>query len=487
MPKVEEESLLETTDGEASEDICASCGAQLEGGHSFCPKCGEKRPSRRAIPTKRLACGCCTCCACLGICMVVIAICACVYLNQIVKIGLHAVGSALLGVDVSVEEVDVRLDQGRASMANLIVASPEGYKEDLFQLGRFDFDVAPSSLLSGWLSDFTNPVVIEDLSVFDVGVNIENKLFSTENNAQTVVSHMDQTTKSISPDLEQKVMHPELPDLQTGIKAMEVKIRVDSLKIRNISISASLPPLPAVRYVLKEVEVQDVGKKGDGVYLYEFIEIFVRALLMSVVKAAPESVQVNLASAFGEDLWKELDVGHVLFDSGKGLERIGEFAGWVSAQAALMPLKMAAMGAKIGAKSVGMGVKMNEEALKIGTELTGAMENARMKALNEQVALGAKAAEEAAKVSLAFTNGFARAFAAVGLANRRCRRICACRSAARASDGVGAVTPAWGPLAGARCLRGQGLASDPHRHSPGNSPGEVGTVDLWLAWSGCFS
>mmetsp|Transcript_28639 Transcript_28639/g.79918 ORF Transcript_28639/g.79918 Transcript_28639/m.79918 type:complete len:412 (+) Transcript_28639:99-1334(+) len=410
MTKVEELSLLDS-DEEESEDMCAACGAQMQDGDAFCPKCGEKRQTSRGIPAKRVACGCCACFACLGVVALIVVLCLCLHLNQIIKVGLHVVGSALLGVDVSADAVNVRLDQGRASITNLTVASPEGFRDDLFQLRRFVFDVAPSSILSGWTSDFTKPVVIEDFSVFDVAVNIENKLPSMENNAKDILSHMDRTTTQVAPKVEQEVTHPETPDAQTGIKAMEVRIRVDRLWIRNISVSAAFPPLPLVRYVLKEVEVQDVGKKGDGVYLYEFIEIFVRALLMSVVKAAPESVQVNLASAFGEDLWKELDVGHVLFDSGKGLERIGEFAGWVSAQAALMPLKMAAMGAKIGAKSVGMGVKMNEEALKIGTELTGAMENARMKALNEQVALGAKAAEEAAKVSLAFTNGFARAFA----------------------------------------------------------------------------
>mmetsp|Transcript_23575 Transcript_23575/g.67532 ORF Transcript_23575/g.67532 Transcript_23575/m.67532 type:complete len:418 (-) Transcript_23575:207-1460(-) len=415
MPKkiVEEESLIGSEEDSTEAVFCEACGASLEGDHAFCPKCGAKRPSQSAV-AKRLACGCCACCGCLGLTLIAVVFCLAFYLNDILKVGVHTVGSAFMGVDVSLDAVNIGLMSGRASITNLTVASPPGYNENLFELDRFVFDVAPASLMHGWASDFVKPIIIEDFTVYGCEVNLEAKMLSQENNALTVISHMDQTTKKISPEVEEEIKdeveHPKLPDVQTSIKAMEMKIRVDRLSMQNISVSASFPPIPAVRYTLREVEVRDVGKKTDGVYMYEFIDIFVRALLMSVVKGAPAAVRVNLASAFGEDLWKNLDVSHILFDNGNGLEKLGEFAGWVSGEAALMPIKAAAMGAEIGAKAVGMGAKMNWEALKLGTKINSAVLNANTKAINEQVALGAKATETAAKLGLAFTNGMTKAF-----------------------------------------------------------------------------
>jgi len=268
--------------------------------------------------------------------------------------------------------------------------------------------------LSAWLSSFAKPIVLEEVRLQDTAVSIDMRSMTAgESNAQKIVDHMNRVTAKVAPEVHEQIFNPKLPDAKTavheGIKAMEVKIQVGKVVLQNISASVIIEPLAPVSYTLSTILITDVGKKEGGVYLYEFIEILVRALLMSVLKSAPDNVQANMAKAFGTDLWKTMDFAMVRFDSGRGLEEVGEFAGWASTQAALLPIKMAAQGAKVTADAIGVGAKLNQEVLEVGARMTGMATKGQLAATNAQVELGTKAAATAAKMGLAFSNGVTQA------------------------------------------------------------------------------
>mmetsp|Transcript_58605 Transcript_58605/g.115227 ORF Transcript_58605/g.115227 Transcript_58605/m.115227 type:complete len:433 (-) Transcript_58605:121-1419(-) len=410
----------EERSGDSSESqpevLCTQCGRAFESDEMFCPKCGSQRPVGNCATrfrNSRTAC-CCICLVSFALIVGLSAWCIRLYMDSWTKFGVETVGSSLLGVPVSVESVSISLMEGRASIARLSVASPEGYKTDIFDLGRFVFDIGPLSALKAWLTDFSTPMVIEEVTIYDCGVSIEAKGFAMANsNAQEIVDHLNDATMKISPEINKEVMHPDMPDAKTaaneGVKAMEVRLRVDKVRLHNISVMVTLEPMAPIQYTLPRVELKDVGKEGNGVYLYEFMEVLVRALLMAVIKAAPANIQANLASAFGKNLWKELDYVGLQFDSGNGMEKIGEFTGWVSKEAALLPLRIAEQSAALGVKATGIGARITGEALNVGAQLTNAATQAQVAATTGQAALGLKAMNTFGQIGTAFTNGFTKA------------------------------------------------------------------------------
>jgi len=407
------DSTRSRSEDEDEEDqaACTKCGAELRPSAKFCPACGEKRQEVSSLTSEKKAMGCCCgCCAVTAIGASIAVVCLVLALNSFIKFAVQSVGSTLMGVPVTLDSVNFSVMQGRVSITELDVASPQGYTDDLFKLGRFVFDVSPLSLLWGWMSDFTKPIELEDVSLKHLGVWIDMKVLPTpKSNAQAVVSHMNEEVGQVAKIAPQ--LTTPLPTLspQDTMKVGMAKIKADRVELSNISASVTIEPLAPISYTLDRILIEDVGKKHDGVYLYEFIEILVRAILMSVIKASPSNIQSNLAKGFGEDLWRELDFATVNFDMGNGLEKLGEFSGWVSAQAAMMPLKMAAKGAEVTAKAVQAGTDMNTKALEIGSKLTGMSISTQAKATNAGVQASAKAAEEMAKLSTSFTNGFSTA------------------------------------------------------------------------------
>jgi hypothetical protein len=70
-------------------------------------------------------------------------------LNRVVKAGIERGGGIVLGVPVTVEDVDVSLFSGRAELTNLVMGSPEGYEsEQMLKLERCYLEMKFRSLLS---------------------------------------------------------------------------------------------------------------------------------------------------------------------------------------------------------------------------------------------------------------------------------------------------------------------------------------------------
>merc|ERR1711933_668485 len=100
---------------------------------------------------------------------------------------------------------------------------------------------------------------------------------------------------------------------QTAYDISQHKIKAKRIEIANISVKACIHPLcdgilhgqGPLEYGLKQVLITDVGMESNGVTLLEFAEIFVRAILMSVVKSAPEQIRLNLVRILGDTLYKK--------------------------------------------------------------------------------------------------------------------------------------------------------------------------------------
>lgn len=384
------------TDSDGTE--CQACGKALPSNAAFCSKCGTKQYQSSCNP-KRI---CCCCCCCCGITILIVgcAVAALLFfMNGWVKVAIETVGTAVLGVKVSLDSINIGLIEGRVSINDLKVTSPQGYDDRFMELGRFVFDLSPVSVLTGYFSGFMKPIVLEEVTLTNLGVIIDmSALTGGNSNVEAIVDHMNQVVgQTIAPVLPSTQPPSTEEVMDIGLKVMSAKVEADRIRMANISAAVSIAGWSPIEYTLNEILIEDVGKKHDGVYVYELIEILVRSLLMAVIQAAPENIRANLAMAFGQNLARELDYAALHFDMGQGLEKVGEFTGWAAKEVALLPVRMATTGAKL-----------TGEALEVGTALTGFGIKANMAAAKLGMDASLKAAEAMAKLTQGFTSGFLR-------------------------------------------------------------------------------
>jgi len=394
---------------------CTKCGRMLAPDVEFCPKCGTRREDldRRCCRCSCLRC--CCCCWCylfLSTALLVAAGVGLAYsMNFWAKVGVEQVGNAVFGTDVTLGAINLGLSHGRATVTNMTVSSPPGYKGSFLNLGRFVFDLSARSVLAAWLSDWIAPIELQQLSVKDIRVFIDMNWTGSEDasapgheavsNAQSIVYNMNKAVEDVpTPSPEEA--------LDIGLHAIEAKVKVGKVEFSNINASILIRPFMSVpiTWDLKEVLVRDIGENGNGVYLWEFVEILSRAILMAVIRGAPENIRANLAKVLGPGLFKDMDFSEIMYDTGEGLCTLSQFTGWAAGEATLLPLKFTAMQARITGKAIAMQTAMNLKSMEVGTKLTGMGIRANVAATNAVVKAGVKANEEVMKLRNAFTTGW---------------------------------------------------------------------------------
>mmetsp|Transcript_28667 Transcript_28667/g.89346 ORF Transcript_28667/g.89346 Transcript_28667/m.89346 type:complete len:430 (-) Transcript_28667:65-1354(-) len=404
-------STLSDSDEEPSIQ-CTTCGHSLASDVVFCPKCGTKRED---LDRGCCRCGWRCCCCCCGylllntVLLTGVVVALVLSMNIWVKAGVEEVGDAVFGTHVTIGAMNLGLAHGRASITNMTVESPPGFDGSFLGLGRFVFDLSPRSILAAWLSGWIAPVDLRELAIQNVSVLIDMNWSTsadrhTTSNAQTIVQHMNKATEPLpTPSPE------EVADI--GLHALSAKIKVGRVELSNISAGVLLRPFlhVPVSYEIKRVVVADIGEKSDGVYLWEFVEILSRAILMAVIRAAPGNIRANLAKVFGQTLFKDMDFKEIMYDAGEGLCKISKFSGWATGEAALLPLKFAALEARITGKTIATEARLGLKATEVGAKLTGMGIRANLAATKAAVKAGIKANEAAMKIRNAFTLGMMHA------------------------------------------------------------------------------
>jgi len=270
------------------------------------------------------------------------------------------------------------------------------------------FDVNPMSWLSSrFLGSASVPIELQSVGLHNLKVFLEQDSYSNWN-VKTIADHVSQKLANPQPLAE----HLE-EDVGEGLHTMTGKYRADKIVLSNISISVCVHPmcdagLP-VMYNVDKIFISDVGKKGNGVFLYQLVEILIETLLMAVVKSAPANLQLNLVNAVGAGLEiaaDKLDYGMVHFDSGNGngIQEVGTIAGWVAGEAAALPTKVAASNAKLGLEALKVNTALTNKAIATQTAITNSEIGTQVK-LNS---MGVRMNVESNKIGAGFTNAGVR-------------------------------------------------------------------------------
>jgi len=234
-------------------------------------------------------------------------------LDGIVKDAIQTYGSEATKTQVSVADVKLELEAGKASFSGLTVANPTGFTEpNIFSLGKISTKIDVSTIRQ-------NPIVIDEIIISAASVIYEiNK---------AGMSNVDVLKKNLGAGDSAKAKPADKADSDEELKMIIRKLVVEGSKAK-VRIAALGDAEQTVN--LPRIQLTDVGKKSGGATAAEVARIL-SSRLVGNVKGAVASLGVNRYLGKSADLFKKgaLDqLGNVGGSVGKNVtESLGGAAG----------------------------------------------------------------------------------------------------------------------------------------------------------------
>ncbi|MHC4883379.1 MAG: DUF748 domain-containing protein [Planctomycetota bacterium] len=161
----------------------------------------------------------------LVVLLVLIVACALVfklYGDQLIRTGVIAGAQKALQVDVRLEGVGLKLLAGEASLENLEIDNPKGYKNPMFlKLGHAYVDLDVPTLMS-------DTVEIETIQLEGINLVIEQKDLTT-NNLNDILNNLPKS-------------EPAEPETKPAEKEAGKNLKIRVLEINNVKVTAKLIP-----------------------------------------------------------------------------------------------------------------------------------------------------------------------------------------------------------------------------------------------------
>ncbi|MCK4850637.1 MAG: AsmA family protein [Phycisphaerae bacterium] len=235
-------------------------------------------------------------------------------IDPIAKSGVEKGAAYALGVETTVDSVDVRLLDGQVIMKHLNIANPEGFDSPrLAHMGRFDIQLDPGSL-------FSDPVQIRKFELDGLELHIEQKL-----GGSNVAKIMD-NIKRLSKDKE-------------ASEGPSKKVNVELVVIKNVQAHFHLLAGPGLTVEVPKIELRDLSSEDSGGVAGQLASQLFPAVLAAVFQQAQgvvpadflkelDSQVLDLANEAAQEVEKALEkigLDEAVKDAGKGLEKgLGE-------------------------------------------------------------------------------------------------------------------------------------------------------------------
>ncbi len=269
------------------------------------------------------------------------------YINGIARSAVEYGGTYALGVETTLDSVDVGLWSGELELAGLSVANPEGFEaEHFFRLGKGHVVTEAGTL-------WEDRVVVPQVTLSGLSMNLEKK--SGKANYAVIIDNLGrfESKEPASPGPE-----PSIPPAKSGKQYIVKKLIVENIEVQVelLPIGGSLTRVPVK---IDRIELTDLGSgEGEGVKMDQLIAIVTKAVLSAVVGKAG-------------DLPAE-----VLNELGKGLEGLGEIGTAATKVVGEVGNKVGQAVEGVG-KEVGKGLE--DAGKKLETGLGGLLEMGKKK------------------------------------------------------------------------------------------------------------
>ncbi len=190
----------------------------------------------------------------IGIGVVVIAVCLgiAIYLllgnlDKIMKGAIEGIGSELLGVSVSVAEVELDLKSGMGQIRGVSIANPAGYQaQNAFEMDMIRLGIDLTSLRS-------QPFVINELNVQSPVVELEVKADGSTN----LQDLLDNIRKN-SNKADEKAAEEQPPADGEGEKE-PIRLSFKKLTITGVTVHAVVPDSDPAQVVIPDIVRENVG------------------------------------------------------------------------------------------------------------------------------------------------------------------------------------------------------------------------------------
>ncbi len=214
-------------------------------------------------------------------------------INLLAKLGVQAGASHALGVDSTVESLNIRLLSGQLRMEGLNIANPEGFKTDhLIHTGKFELEMVP-------LSIFTDTIEISKFELDGLDLIVEQQIGGS--NISVISDNLSRFASDSQSD-------PAKEDKEKG-----KKVKVDKITIRNVRAHFYLLPgleaLGPLTVEVPEIELTEVtSDNATGVAVAELIRRIIPAILVAVSQKAEGIIPGDLVGDLRKQVGRMTDV-----------------------------------------------------------------------------------------------------------------------------------------------------------------------------------
>ncbi|NOY13933.1 MAG: hypothetical protein GXP51_09755 [Deltaproteobacteria bacterium] len=231
------------------------------------------------------------------------------YVDSMAKKAIEYGGSEALGVATTLDQINISLFSGTASLSGLKIANPSGFKPASFlRLGSGEFAVSLGSLNS-------DTVVIPKVRLANIQLNLDQK--DGQNNIEPLLKRM----KSMSGAGEKQS--------SSNLSDSGKKFILEDLEIENVQVSAALEILGQTAYVkmvLPKIELRDLGKDKGGLPMPQLVQTVVQVILDTAAQSSaglsPELARLLKGQLAGLDRVKAKIVGKATAEVEKQLQKV---------------------------------------------------------------------------------------------------------------------------------------------------------------------
>ena len=214
-------------------------------------------------------------------------------INTLARLGIQAGATHALGVESTVEKVNLNLFAGKLRIDGLTIANPEGFEtEHLMHSGRFELEMKPMSVL-------TDTIEISRFDLDGLDVNIEQRLGGS--NVSKISDNLSRFESDKGKD-------------EDAAKEDEGKnVKVDRITIRNVTahfhMLPELHPVGPITVNVPIIELTDVtSDNAGGVAVPELVRRLLPAILAAILEKAEGVIQGDLAGQLRGNVGRMTDV-----------------------------------------------------------------------------------------------------------------------------------------------------------------------------------
>jgi hypothetical protein len=214
----------------------------------------------------------------LVILLVLVVLGCFIFLGSIVTKGVNTVGPVITKTDVKLGSASVSVLSGSATLNDLFVGNPQGYKTDsAIKAGKIAVSLKPMSI-------FGEKIIIKSVNVKSPDIMVEGGI--TKNNLTAILDN----TQGSADQAETKKSEPESQKKAPEDKAAR-KLEVDDFVISGAKVhyTGTLTGGKTITLPIPDIHLQNLGTGPDGITAAELTKQVLNAVTAQVIPALTKS------------------------------------------------------------------------------------------------------------------------------------------------------------------------------------------------------